>query len=152
MHVDGIGKQRTYRGSSGDMGDTPDQGVAGDHARPNVAGGLHDGLEVGPSQELLGDKKVTGHQQQHARALGADRVQDLLARTKGLHHQAGEDRVVLTASAEKLALRLRSASALVLPGSRHEILMEKDEVRALFWAAFDAFVPGEDIQSANRSD
>ena len=75
-----------------------------------------------------------------------------LSRTPVLMLLAGEDRVVLTASAEKLALRLRSASALVLPGSRHEILMEKDEVRALFWAAFDAFVPGEDIQSANRSD
>ncbi|MCA4923077.1 MAG: alpha/beta hydrolase, partial [Methylobacterium sp.] len=67
-----------------------------------------------------------------------------LSRTPVLMLLAGADTVVLTASAEKLALRLRQASAMVLPGSRHEILMEQDEVRALFWTAFDAFVPGED--------
>ncbi len=58
---------------------------------------------------------------------------------------AGADEVVLTARAEELALAMRNASALVLPGARHEILMETDETRALFWAAFDAFVPGEEI-------
>jgi lysophospholipase len=30
----------------------------------------------------------------------------------------------------------------VIPGARHEILMERDEFREQFWAAFDAFVPG----------
>jgi lysophospholipase len=27
-----------------------------------------------------------------------------------------------------------------MPGSRHEILMEQDAIRARFWAAFDAFI------------
>jgi lysophospholipase len=31
---------------------------------------------------------------------------------------------------------------LVLRGSRHEILQERDLIREQFWAAFDAFVPG----------
>ncbi|HMT13304.1 MAG TPA: alpha/beta hydrolase, partial [Aestuariivirga sp.] len=30
-------------------------------------------------------------------------------------------------------------SVVVIPSARHEILMEADEVRAQFWAAFDAF-------------
>ncbi len=31
---------------------------------------------------------------------------------------------------------------MTVPGSRHEILMERDAFREQFWAAFDAFVPG----------
>jgi lysophospholipase len=30
----------------------------------------------------------------------------------------------------------------VIPGARHEILMERDVIREEFWAAFDAFIPG----------
>jgi lysophospholipase len=30
----------------------------------------------------------------------------------------------------------------MIPGARHEILMESDRVREEFWAAFDVFVPG----------
>jgi lysophospholipase len=33
----------------------------------------------------------------------------------------------------------------VVPGSRHELLMERDIVRGQFWAAFDAFVPGSPL-------
>ncbi len=68
-----------------------------------------------------------------------------LGRVPVLMLLAGADEVVLTARAESLALNMRNASALVLPGARHEILMETDDTRALFWAAFDAFVPGEEI-------
>jgi lysophospholipase len=32
----------------------------------------------------------------------------------------------------------------VIPGARHEILMERDAIRAQFWAAFDAFIPGSE--------
>ena len=39
-------------------------------------------------------------------------------------------------------MRLRAGSHLVIPGARHEILMEQDRYREQFWAAFDAFVPG----------
>jgi lysophospholipase len=52
---------------------------------------------------------------------------------------SGEDDVVSTPAAEALALRLRGASSITLPGARHEILMERDELRDLFWRAFDAF-------------
>jgi lysophospholipase len=55
---------------------------------------------------------------------------------------AGADSIVSTPATEEFAIRLRAGSHLVLPGSKHEILMEQDRVRQQFWAAFDAFVPG----------
>lgn len=57
---------------------------------------------------------------------------------------AGRDRVVSTPAIERFAARLKTGQALILPNARHEILMESDEIRAQFWAAFDAFIPGED--------
>lgn len=56
---------------------------------------------------------------------------------------AGDDPVVSTLAVERFASRLKTGSALVIPKARHEILMETDAIRARFWAAFDAFVPGE---------
>lgn len=56
---------------------------------------------------------------------------------------AGADTVVSTPATERFAARLKAGHALVLPAARHEILMERDAIRAQFWAAFDAFVPGE---------
>ncbi|MBX3535446.1 MAG: alpha/beta hydrolase [Xanthobacteraceae bacterium] len=55
---------------------------------------------------------------------------------------AGDDRLVSTVAAEKFAIRLRAGAIIVIPGSRHEILMERESIRSQFWAAFDAFVPG----------
>lgn len=55
---------------------------------------------------------------------------------------AGDDRLVSTAAAEKFAIRLRAGAIIVIPGARHEILIERDSIRSQFWAAFDAFVPG----------
>jgi lysophospholipase len=56
---------------------------------------------------------------------------------------AGSDPVCSTRDAEVFARGLGPGSRyLVVPGSRHEILMEVDEVRAAFWAAFDSFIPG----------
>lgn len=57
---------------------------------------------------------------------------------------AGRDPVVSTPAIERFAARLKTGQALVLPTARHEILMESDAIRAQFWAAFDAFIPGED--------
>src|SRR5215467_7476962 len=54
----------------------------------------------------------------------------------------GRDRLVSTAAIEDFGSRLRVGSHLVVPGSKHEILMEQDMFRSQFWAAFDAFVPG----------
>jgi lysophospholipase len=55
---------------------------------------------------------------------------------------AGSDPVCATPAIERFAARLKAGHAVVIPGARHEILMERDAVRAQFWAAFDAFVPG----------
>lgn len=65
---------------------------------------------------------------------------------------AGQDPVVSTPAIERFAARLKTGSALVLPTARHEILMETDDIRAKFWAAFDAFVPGEDLAAASAGE
>jgi lysophospholipase len=54
----------------------------------------------------------------------------------------GLDRVISLTAAEALASGLRAGGQVIIPGGRHEILMERDAVRQQFWAAFDAFVPG----------
>jgi lysophospholipase len=58
---------------------------------------------------------------------------------------AGEDKIVSTLATERFATRLRAGHHLVIAGSRHEVLMERDIFRAQFWAAFDAFVPGSPL-------
>jgi lysophospholipase len=55
---------------------------------------------------------------------------------------AGADPVCATPATERFAARLKAGHAIVIPGARHEILMERDEIREQFWAAFDAFIPG----------
>jgi lysophospholipase len=55
---------------------------------------------------------------------------------------AGADAVCATPVIERFAARLKGGHAIVIPGARHEILMERDAIRDEFWAAFDAFVPG----------
>jgi lysophospholipase len=55
---------------------------------------------------------------------------------------AGADPVCATPAIERFASRLKAGRVIVIPGARHEILMERDEFREQFWAAFDAFVPG----------
>lgn len=60
-------------------------------------------------------------------------------RTPILMLLAGADTIVDTPAAEELAQRMRGASAIVIPGARHEILMEIDDARGEFWRAFDAF-------------
>ena len=39
-------------------------------------------------------------------------------------------------------MRLRAGSHLIVPGARHELLMEADRYPRAILAAFDAFVPG----------
>ncbi len=55
----------------------------------------------------------------------------------------GADRVVSVSAMERFAERLKAATLVRIPHARHEILMERDSLRSQFWAAFDAFVPGE---------
>jgi lysophospholipase len=54
---------------------------------------------------------------------------------------AGSDRVTDTEAAERFASRLATARFVVIDGAQHEILIERDEVRARFWAEFDQFIP-----------
>lgn len=52
------------------------------------------------------------------------------------------DKLVSLPAAEELAAALRAGGQVIIPGAHHEIMMERDAVRAQFWAAFEAFVPG----------
>ncbi len=63
-------------------------------------------------------------------------------RTPTLIVAAGADPICATPAIERFAARLKAGHAIVLPGARHEILMESDRIRSEFWAAFDAFIPG----------
>jgi lysophospholipase len=53
---------------------------------------------------------------------------------------AGQDRIVSTPAIEQLGLRLRTGRHMVIPGGRHELLMESDAIRGQVLAAFDAFI------------
>jgi lysophospholipase len=55
----------------------------------------------------------------------------------------GSDRVVDPRAVERFGRRLVNGGTILVPGARHELLMEADRFREPFWAAFDAFVPGE---------
>jgi lysophospholipase len=55
---------------------------------------------------------------------------------------AGQDAIVSTPAIDSFAVRLRAGSHLIVPGARHELLMEQDRFRMQVLAAFDAFVPG----------
>ena len=57
---------------------------------------------------------------------------------------AGRDRVVANDAVERFAGDVRYAKQVIIPGARHELMLEPDPVREEFWAAFDAFVPGTD--------
>jgi lysophospholipase len=54
----------------------------------------------------------------------------------------GRDNLVSTAATEEFGSRLPAGSYLVVHGSRHEVMMELNQYRSQFWAAFDAFIPG----------
>lgn len=58
---------------------------------------------------------------------------------------AGDDTVVSSPAAEILSRRLRATRALTVPGARHEVMQERDDLRNRFWAAFDAFIPGTPV-------
>jgi lysophospholipase len=58
---------------------------------------------------------------------------------------AGQDRIVSTPAIDVFAGRLRASSHLIVPGARHELLMEQDRFRMQVLAAFDAFVPGTPV-------
>ena len=53
---------------------------------------------------------------------------------------AGKDRICVTPEAEKFARRAPNADYVEIAEAGHEILMERDAIRAQFWHAFDAFM------------
>ncbi len=55
---------------------------------------------------------------------------------------AGNDEVVSLRAIEEFASRLRMGAHVLIPGARHELLLERNAVREQFWAAFDAYIPG----------
>ena len=60
---------------------------------------------------------------------------------------AGQDQIVSTPAIDEFAIRLRAGRHLIVPGARHELLMEQDRFRLQVLAAFDAFVPGTPLFS-----
>ncbi len=56
---------------------------------------------------------------------------------------AGADPVVSTPFLNTFASALPNGKTVVVPGAKHEVMMEDTLYREQFWAAFDAFVPGE---------
>ncbi|MGL4240234.1 MAG: alpha/beta hydrolase [Beijerinckiaceae bacterium] len=56
---------------------------------------------------------------------------------------AGADPLCSAPAAEALALRLRGCQPVVIPGAKHEIFFERDDIRDKVFAAIDAFIPGE---------
>jgi lysophospholipase len=55
---------------------------------------------------------------------------------------AGQDEIASVRAIEMLSRELRAGAHVMIPGARHELMMERNALRELFWAAFDAFVPG----------
>ena len=55
---------------------------------------------------------------------------------------AGNDVIVSTRAIEEFAVQLKAGHHVTLAGANHEILMERDDIRAQFWAAFDTYIPG----------
>ncbi len=53
-----------------------------------------------------------------------------------------DDWVTDSFAAEHFCGHLQSGRLIFMPAARHEILMERDEIRARFWGAFDSFIPG----------
>lgn len=60
-----------------------------------------------------------------------------------------EERLVVNADTRTFAAAAPNARVVEIPGARHEILMETDEVRAVFWAEFDALVQGLASETAS---
>ena len=54
----------------------------------------------------------------------------------------GADRVVDTRSIERFASRLRAGDLIVIDGARHEIMIERDVYRDLFFKAFKPYAQG----------
>lgn len=59
---------------------------------------------------------------------------------------AGADRIVSTPQIEDFVSRAKATAYVEVAGAAHELMMEQDVYRDQFWAAFDAFVPGLEVE------
>lgn len=75
----------------------------------------------------------------------------LRARTPTLIVASGRDRIVSTRAIENFAQRVDLATLIHVAGAKHEIMMERDELRDQFWRAFDAYIPGEASRNEPRA-
>ena len=55
---------------------------------------------------------------------------------------AGDDSRVLTTDEKAVAARIPKGRYVEIAGAFHEILVETDDIRAQFWAAFDETMGG----------
>ncbi|MHA6690665.1 alpha/beta fold hydrolase [Devosia sp. A449] len=55
------------------------------------------------------------------------------------------DEVVSTPATEQLGLRMRTGRHVVIPGARHELFVETDNIRGQLFAAFDAFITEQSV-------
>jgi lysophospholipase len=55
---------------------------------------------------------------------------------------AGQDQLIDTKTHEPMVARLRRGEHFTIAGARHEVMMETDDLRALFWEAFDRLAKG----------
>ena len=105
-------------------------------------------LRAAPALEI-GDPTI-GWMHAAFRAIKQLRDPDFPRRTRvpALVFAGSADRIVDNRAIEIFAHRLKAGHLITLPGARHEILMERDRMRASFWAAFDAFIPGSRVRAA----
>lgn len=80
-----------------------------------------------------------GWLQQAFEAMAAARASAEAIATPLLILIGAEEKLVVNAATRAFAAAAPNARLVEIPGSRHEILMETDAVRALFWREFDAF-------------
>lgn len=75
------------------------------------------------------------------RSMDMTSAPDYLARIRAplLVCEAAEDALVSARSLAHAALHAQNALLVTVPAARHEILIERDDARAVFWAAFDRF-------------
>jgi len=55
---------------------------------------------------------------------------------------AGEDPLIESGTHDAVAARLRHGEHFTIAGAKHEVMMETDALRALFWQAFDRLAKG----------
>jgi lysophospholipase len=55
---------------------------------------------------------------------------------------AGEDPLIESATHDAVAARLKHGEHFTIAGAKHEVMMETDDLRALFWEAFDRLAKG----------